>query len=107
MAFHSHCINLPDLLCDHPRHAVLVLPMAEEQLTQKGIEWLLDALILRPSCVLLTLERTQEPFQHQQRAFLGAVLESWREEDGRVLRPVLREFDGRFGGEDERGRCYV
>lgn len=62
----------PYLLADELGDAGLVLPLAEEKLTQKGVKRLLFVAILLASAGILLLQRGQEPLENQERS-LGRI----------------------------------
>lgn len=62
----------PYLLADELGDACLILPRAEEKLTQKGVKRLLFVAILLASTGILLLQRGQEPLENQERS-LGGV----------------------------------
>jgi hypothetical protein len=99
-------VPVPDLFADELCRACLVLPLAQEQLTQERVKGLLLAAKLLAATGVLLLERADEPLHHEHGTF-GRVLLSGRcDEYGRVFCPVRREFGERLGGEDEGRRRH-
>lgn len=95
---------LPDLLTDQPCRALDALgpvPAGEEELSEEGIEWFLDAVFLVAAGVLLLLEGGEEPFQDQQGATLRVGLCGRSDENGGMFGPVGRELNHGLGGEHE------
>lgn len=77
-------------------------PLANEQLTQEGIQRLLLATeLLTPAAVLL-VQGGEEPLEHEERTLLGIGLLSGRHEGGRVFRPVGRILGKGSCREDKR-----
>lgn len=85
--------NPPDLLTDQSGLAQLRVagkPLADEQLTQEGIQRFLFATkLLTPAAVLL-VQGGEEPLEHEEGTLLGIGLLSGRHEDGRMFGPVGR-----------------
>lgn len=82
--------------------AILVGPLAEEKLTEDGVERLLFGARRDVTSSELTFERADEPLEHEVHALdliltLGDVGEFVR-----VLAPVGGEFDERYWRKDER-----
>jgi hypothetical protein len=68
-----HSVPVPDLLTDELCRACLVLPLAQEQLTQERVQGLLLATKLLAATGVLLLERADEPLHHEH-GTLGRVL---------------------------------
>lgn len=71
----------PDLLTDELSGAGLINPLAQEQLTQEGVEGLFLATELLVTRSVLLLERAQEPLQDEHAALLLVGLGSGSDQD--------------------------
>lgn len=99
--------HLPDLFTDqvglaHLRIRLVGKPLADEQLTQEGVERLLLTAQLLATAAVLLVEGCEEPFEDEESPLLGIGLPGGSDEDSGVLRPVGRVLGERGGGQDER-----
>jgi hypothetical protein len=83
-----HRVVVPDLLADELCRACLILPLAQEQLAQEGIQRLLFATKLLTATRVLLLECADEPLQDEHGALGRVFLGGWRDKNGGVLGPV-------------------
>jgi hypothetical protein len=98
--------RVPDLLANELCRADRVLPFAQEQLAQEGVQRLLLATELLAATGVLLLQCADEPLQHEHGALGRVFFGSGCDEYGGVLGPVRRELGERLGGEDEGGRRH-
>src|SRR6266536_6311313 len=91
----------PDLLRNQLRSPSSINQFSQEELSQKGIQWLLLITKLITATSILLLQCAQKPLQNQECALLRIFLCCWRDEDGGVFCPVRGELGERGGGEDE------
>ena len=89
----------------------LVFPFSNKQFTEERVQrlhlLLLSVLIF---AAVLLLERTQEPFQNQQRPFLWIGFAGRGDEQSWMLSPVRAVLDNGLRGEEKRRgsqRCKV
>jgi hypothetical protein len=100
---HNH---IPDLLANELCRANRVLPFAQEQLAQEGVQRLLLTTELLAATGVLLLQCADEPLQHEHGALGRVFLGGGCDEYGGVLGPVRRELGERLGGENEGGRGH-
>lgn len=84
----SRICNIPDLLTDKLCLASSIHPFRQKQLSQEWIQWFLLRSQVLVSRGILLLQRTEEPFQHQQGPLSWIFLCRRRNEKRRVLCPV-------------------
>lgn len=94
----------PDLLAYELCRAGVILPLAQEQLTQERIQGLLLVAVLLASAGILLLEGGQKPLQHQHSPLLRVGLLGGRDKGGWVLAPVGAELGEGGAGQDEGRR---
>lgn len=87
--------HAPHLLTDqsglaHVRVGAVSKPLADEQLSQEGVQRLLLATELLTSAAVLLVQGGEEPLEHEEGTLLGISLLSGRDEDGGVFSPVGR-----------------
>lgn len=97
----------PDLLAHEPRRSRFILPPRNENLSQKSIERLLDALFLRTTGILLIPQCRNKPSEDQQRPLRRIFRSSRCNEHGWSLGPECRKLDGGLCVEDKRRSCDV
>ena len=94
-----------DLLRHETGDALLVIPVAEEELAEEGVQRLLLRPELLTATAVLLFEGVEEPFHDEEGAFGGVGFLGGRDEEGRVFGPVGGELDEGLCREDEGGRC--
>lgn len=102
---HQKNANSPNLLRDQlgvANLAGLVLPRAQEQLTQERVQRLLLTSQLLAAGAVLLLQCGQEPLQNQQRTLFGVLFFRWRNKELGVFGPVSRVLGQAGAAEDER-----
>jgi hypothetical protein len=83
-----HEAVVPDLLTDKLCRTCLVLPLAQEQLAQEGVQGLLFATEFLTATRVLLLECADEPLQDEHGALGRVFLGGWRDENRGMLSPV-------------------
>lgn len=98
--------SIPDLLADELCGTCLVLPLAQKQLSQKGVQGLLLTTQLLTSAGVLLFQCAQEPLQYERSASSRVLLGGGRDEYGRMFGPVGGELGERCRGKNESGRGH-
>lgn len=97
-------LSLPDLLADELCRASVILPLAQEQLAEEGVQRLLLVAIFLAAGSILLFQGREEPLEHQHGSLLRVGLFGGCGEDGRMLTPVGAVLGQGDAGEDERRR---
>lgn len=97
---------IPDLLADELCGACLVLPLAQKQLAQEGVQGLLLTTQLLTSAGVLLLQCAQKPLEHERSASGRILLGGGRNEYGGMFGPVGGELGERRRGQNEGGRGH-
>jgi hypothetical protein len=98
--------SIPDLLANELCGTCLVLPLAQEQLAQEGVQGLLLTTQLLTSAGILLLQRAQEPLQYERSASGRVLLGGGRDEYGGMFGPVGRELGERCRRKNEGRRGH-
>ncbi|KAH9835952.1 hypothetical protein Tdes44962_MAKER01871 [Teratosphaeria destructans] len=86
------------VMADLLRNKFALIPfcttLTQEDLTQKRVKRLLDAITRFATSILLTAKGRQEPLQDSQDPALGSLLVRWSTKEVRMLYPVPGELGG-------------
>lgn len=96
---------IPDLLTDQAglTNLCIRVPLAQEQLSEEGVERLLLTAELLTAAAVLLVKCAEEPLEDSQCSLFGISFFGRSHEQSRVFGPVGGILSQGGGGEDERG----